>query len=96
MWLAWYRLHSHCWWCICIFVCTVWVVGVVVAGGSYKRRWASIGVVVAGDSFKCPRATVGTLGSAAACCTLGIAVLISDTPGSVGIVPLAPVVSINR
>jgi hypothetical protein len=61
------------------FVCTVWVVGVVVAGGSCKRCQAS----------------VETLGSVVACCTLGIAVLISDTLGSVGIAPLAPVVSIN-
>ncbi len=54
-------------------------------------------IVVAGDSFKQPRASVGTLGSVAACCTLvsAVPVLISDTLGSVGIAPLAPVVSIN-
>ena len=78
------------------FVCTVWVVGIVIAGGSCKCRRASVGIVVAGDSFKCPRASVGTLGSVAACCTLGRAILISDTLGSVGIAPLAPVVSINH
>ncbi len=77
------------------FVRTIWVVGSVFAGGSCERRQASIGIVLAGDSFKRPHASVGTLGSVAACCPLGIAVLISDTLRSVEIAPLALVVSIN-